>query len=105
MDWVYLFIAGGLETFWAVSLKFSHGFSRPLPSALTLLGMAASFGFLSLALKGLPLATAYAVWTGIGMTGTFLVGVFFLHETATPPQWGCVAMIAAGIIGLRILSR
>ena len=104
MQWFYLFIAGILETFWAVCLKYSRGFTRVWPSILTAAGMIASFAFLSLALKRLPLGTAYAVWTGIGMAGTFVLGIVLFRETATLPQILCLALILGGIIGLRVLS-
>ena len=80
MSWIFLCIAGILEMVWAVGLKVSHGFSQFLPSILTIIAMMASFGFLALALKQLPLSIAYAVWTGIGIIGTMLAGVFFFGE-------------------------
>ena len=104
MSWLFLLIAGFFEIFWAVGLKMSQGFSRLVPSALTVFGMLASFYFLSLALKKLPLSTSYAVWTGIGTLGTVLFGAYFFHESLSLPQIICVAMIAGGIIGLRFLS-
>jgi len=104
MDWLYLFIAGGLETFWAVCLKESAGFSRLWPSVLTVAGMAASFLFLSLALKNLPLGTAYAVWTGIGAVGTVILGILLFHEPASPIRLLCLALILCGILGLKLSS-
>ena len=104
MDWLYLFIAGGFETFWAVCLKESAGFSRLWPSILTVAGMAASFLFLSLALKNLPLGTAYAVWTGIGTVGTLIFGIVLFHESVSVPQILCVCLIVSGIVGLRLLA-
>lgn len=104
MSWLYLFIAGLLEIFWAVELKLSHGFSRLLPSILTIAGITASFVFLSLALKKLPLSTSYAVWTGIGTAGTVLFGVFYFHESISAAHIICVALILCGIIGLKFLS-
>ena len=83
MSWIFLCIAGILEMVWAVGLKVSHGFSQFLPSILTIIAMMASFGFLALALKQLPLSIAYAVWTGIGIIGTTLAGVFFFGESMT----------------------
>lgn len=80
MSWIFLCIAGILEMVWAVGLKVSHGFSQFLPSILTIIAMMASFGFLALALKQLPLSIAYAVWTGIGIIGTTLAGVFSLEN-------------------------
>ena len=104
MSWLFLLIAGLFEIFWAVELKLSQGFSRLVPSALTVFGMLASFYFLSLALKKLPLSTSYAVWTGIGTLGTVLLGAYFFHESLSLPHVICVAMIVGGIIGLRFLS-
>ena len=104
MNWIFLAVAGVLETFWAVCLKYSHGFTKPLPSVLTVAGMAASFYFLSLSLKHLPLGTAYAVWTGIGTVGTFLLGIILFRESVGIPQILCVGLIVAGIVGLRLLS-
>lgn len=104
MSWLYLFIAGLFEIFWAVGLKLSQGFSRLVPSALTILGMLASFYFLSLALKKLPLSTSYAIWTGIGTAGTVLFGVFYFHESISAAHVICVALIICGIVGLRFLG-
>lgn len=104
MQWLYLFIAGLFEVTWAVAMKFSHGFSETVPSLVTVVGMALSFLFLSLALRHLSLGVAYAVWTGIGIVGTFLVGIYALNEPVTLPQGVCVAMIVMGIVGLRLLS-
>ncbi len=105
MKWLYLIIAGVFETCWAVSLKHTEGFSRLWPSVITVVGMAASFYFLSLALKELPLGTAYAIWTGIGTIGTLILGAVFFREAVTLPQILCVGLIAAGIIGLKLTSH
>lgn len=104
-SWVIIIIAGLLETFWAVFLKLSHGFTRPIASVLTIFGMIASFYFLSLALKHLPLSTAYAVWTGIGIVGTFIFGVIYFHESVNVPQVISSLLIFIGIIGLRIFTH
>ncbi len=104
MNWLYLLIAGFFEVFWAVGLKFSQGFSKIVPNIFTGVGMLASFYFLSLALKKLPLSTSYAIWTGIGTIGTVLFGVFYFGESIIPAKIICIAMIIFGIIGLRILS-
>ena len=104
MNWVYLIIAGFFEIFWAVGLKFSQGFSKIVPSIFTGVGMLASFYFLSLAIKKLPLSIAYAIWTGIGTVGTVLFGVFYFGESISLAKIICVAMIVFGIIGLRILN-
>jgi quaternary ammonium compound-resistance protein SugE len=104
MPWIELLIAGLLETAWAVSLKFSHGFTRLWPSVLTVAGMAASFAFLSAALRRLPLGTAYAVWTGIGTVGTFVLGAVLFRDSVRLPQIFCVLLILAGIVGLKLLT-
>ena len=104
MSWLYLLIAGFFEIFWAVGLKLSQGFSKVLPSVLTVFGMVASFYFLSLALRKLPLSTSYAIWTGIGTAGTVLFGVFYFQESISTAHIICVVMIICGIIGLRILN-
>jgi len=104
LNWLYLTIAGFFEVFWAVGLKFSHGFTKILPSVLTVIGMLASFYFLSLALKKLPLSIAYAVWTGIGTVGTVLFGVLYFGESISLAKIICVSMIVGGIMGLRILN-
>lgn len=104
MQWFYLIVAGLLETCWAVSLKFSQGFTKLFPSAVTVAGMVASFGFLSIALKHMPLGTAYAIWTGIGMAGTFIMGVLLFHGSVSLPQILCMLLILFGIIGLKLLS-
>lgn len=104
MSWLYLLIAGFFEIFWAVGLKLSQGFSKVVPSVLTILGTIASFYFLSLALRKLPLSTSYAIWTGIGTAGTVLFGVFYFQESISTAHIICVGMIILGIIGLRILN-
>ena len=101
MVWVVLIAAGILETVMAVALKASAGFSRPVPSGLFLVFGVASFGLLSLALRSLPVGTAYAVWTGIGAVGTALVGIAYLGEPATALRLACIALIVAGVVGLR----
>ena len=104
MNWLFLLIAGIFETGWAIGLKYSQGFSKPLPSVLTLAGMIASFYFLSLALKDLPLGTAYAIWTGIGTVGTVFLGVLIWKEPMDAIRFLCVGLILAGIIGLKLIS-
>lgn len=104
MSWVYLFIAGLLEVAWAVGLKYTHGFTKLMPSLWTLLAMLGSVGMLGLALRNLPLGTAYAVWTGIGTVGTAIAGMVLLNEPAGAMRLGAIAMIAAGIIALKFLS-
>ena len=105
MQWIYLTVAGLLECCWAVSLKYSQGFTRVMPSVMTILGMVASFIFLSMALKHLPLGVAYAVWTGIGMVGTYVMGIVLFHESANAIQMACVGLILFGIIGLRLFTQ
>ena len=104
MNWLILFFAGLLETVWAVSLKYTEGFSRFWPSVITLVAMAGSFWLLSLAMKTLPLGTAYAIWTGIGAVGAFLLGILVFGEPATLPRLFSVALIVAGMTGLKLFS-
>lgn len=104
MSWIYLLIAGILEMGWAVGLKYTHGFSRLVPSVLTLVAMVGSFIFLSLALRHLPISMAYAIWTGIGIVGTVIAGLIFFHESLSSWQVLSVALIVAGIVGLRVTS-
>ena len=103
MEWVYLVIAGFLEVGWAIGLKYSQGFTRILPSMLTVIGMAASFYFLSLSLKSLPLGNAYAIWTGIGTVGTVVLGIILFKEPISIMRLICIAFIFIGIIGLKLL--
>jgi quaternary ammonium compound-resistance protein SugE len=102
MAWVLLIVAGLLETCFAVALKLSDGFSRPLPTALFALSAVGSFALLALALRGLPVGTAYAVWTGIGAAGTVAVGMAVLHEPVTPGRLAAIGLIVAGVIGLNL---
>ncbi len=104
MAWIYLAFAGLFEVGWAVGLKFTQGFTKVWPSLWTLASMALSLGLLGLALKSLPLGTAYAVWTGIGTIGTVLVGILVLGEPATVARIACVGLIVAGIAGLKIIG-
>jgi quaternary ammonium compound-resistance protein SugE len=104
MTWIYLFLAGVTEIAWAVGLKYTLGWTRPVPSGLTILLMAVSFGCLSQAVKTLPIGTAYAVWTGIGAVGTALVGIVFFDEPRTAWRLLCLASIALGIVGLKVTS-
>ncbi len=105
MHWIYLLIAGLFEISWAVGLKFTHGFTRIAPSVLTVAGMILSFYFLSLALKNLPLGTAYAIWTGIGTIGTVLFGIILFEEPVTAMRLICIALIISGITGLKLLTQ
>lgn len=105
MSWIILVIAGLLEIGWAIGLKHTAGFTKLWPSVATIATMAASMGLLGLAVRNLPIGTAYAVWTGIGTVGTVLVGIFFLGEPATPARLACLFLIVAGIAGLKILPH
>jgi quaternary ammonium compound-resistance protein SugE len=104
MSWIYLAVAGLLEVAWAVGLKYTAGFTRLLPSVFTLATMAGSVGMLGLALRSLPLGTAYAVWTGIGTIGTAVAGMVLLGEPAGALRLLSIGLIAAGIIGLKLLT-
>jgi quaternary ammonium compound-resistance protein SugE len=102
--WIYLLIAGLLEIGWAIGLKYTEGFTRLWPSLFTIAAMIASLGFLGLALKTLPVGTAYAVWTGIGAVGTALLGIYLFAEPATALRLGAIALIIGGIIGLKLVG-
>jgi quaternary ammonium compound-resistance protein SugE len=104
MAWLLIVIAGVFEMAWAVGLKYSDGFSRLVPSVLTVAAMAASIGCLGIALKSLPVGTAYAVWTGIGAAGTAVLGMYLFEEPATLLRLGSIALVVAGIVGLRLAS-
>jgi len=104
MAWAILFAAGLLEIGWAIGLKYTEGFTRPLASVLTLAAMAGSILLLGLALKTLPIGTAYAVWTGIGAVGTAILGIALFGEPATLARLACIGLIVAGIIGLKLVS-
>jgi quaternary ammonium compound-resistance protein SugE len=102
MAWMYLLAAGLLEIVWAYTMKLSQGFSRPGPTALTILAMLASFALLSLAMKTLPLGTAYTVWTGIGPVGAFVVGVVVLGEPLTMGRLLAAALIVTGLSVMKL---
>ncbi|MDB5922825.1 MAG: small Multidrug Resistance family protein [Betaproteobacteria bacterium] len=104
MSWLYLLIAGLLEIVWAIGLKYTAGFTRLVPSAITLAAMIASVGFLGLALRTIPVGTGYAVWTGIGAVGTAILGIVLLGEPATAARLLCIGVIVAGIVGLKLVS-
>jgi quaternary ammonium compound-resistance protein SugE len=104
MAWISLAIAGILEVFWAISLKYTEGFSKFWTNLFTVVGMAASFYFLAQALKVIPVGTGYAVWTGIGAAGTAIFGIALFGESAAPARVACIAVIVAGIIGLKLTS-
>ena len=104
MPWLLLFIAGLFEIGWAIGLKYTEGFTRPLPPILTLASMVASIALLGLALKALPVGTAYAVWTGIGTVGTAILGMVLFGDPATALRLACIGLIVAGILGLKLVS-
>jgi quaternary ammonium compound-resistance protein SugE len=101
--WVLVVVAGILEVVWALGLKYSDGFTRWVPSAVVLLGAAASFWLLSLAMRVLPAGTAYAVWVGIGAAGTALFGMLLLGEPANAARLACIGLIVAGVLGLKLV--
>ena len=104
MAWLILFVAGLCEVGWAVGLKYSEGFTRPLPTVITGVSLAASMVLLAWAMKTLPLGTAYTVWTGIGAVGAVTLGVVLFKEPLTLPRMVCLGLIVAGILGLRLFG-
>ena len=102
MSWIILFCAGLFEVGWAVGLKYTDGFSRPLPTVLTVAAMAASLGLLGLAMRELPLGTAYAIWTGVGAVGTVIAGIILFGESMALFRLASVALIIAGLVGLKM---
>ena len=104
MAWVYLFVAGLFEVIWAVGLKYTEGFTRLWPTLGTLAAMAVSLGLLGLALRSLPLGTAYAIWTGIGTMGTVMIGIMVFQESADVLRLASIGLILAGIVGLKLVS-
>lgn len=104
MNWIILFAAGLLEIVWAVGLKYTQGFTRPLPTVATVVAMTVSILLLGIAVRHLPIGTAYAVWTGIGTLGTFVVGIVVLGEPATTARMISALLIVAGIVGLKFTA-
>ncbi|AXJ04070.1 MULTISPECIES: quaternary ammonium compound efflux SMR transporter SugE [Pseudomonas] len=102
MSWIILFFAGLFEVGWAVGLKYTDGFTRPLPTVLTVAAMAVSLGLLGLAMKELPLGTAYAIWTGVGAVGTVIAGIILFGESMALIRLASVALIITGLIGLKV---
>lgn len=102
--WLLLLVAGLLEIVWALGLKYSDGFTKPLPSVVVIVAAAASFWLLSVAMRVLPAGTAYAVWVGIGAAGTALLGMALLGEAATVARLACIVLIVAGVLGLKLVS-
>lgn len=104
MAWVVLFLAGLFEIGWAVGLKYTEGFTRLAPSLWTAASIVVSFWLLGLALRSLPLGTAYAVWTGVGTTGTAILGILLFGESADVLRLACIGLIVAGIVGLKLAT-
>lgn len=104
MAWLYLFVAGLFEVGWAIGLKYTQGFTRLVPTMLTLASMVVSLGLLGIVLKSLPVGTAYAVWTGIGTIGTATLGIVLLNEPASALRLACIGLIVAGIVGLKLAA-
>lgn len=102
MSWIILFFAGLLEVGWAVGLKYTEGFTRPLPTALTVAAMLVSLGLLGLAMKELPLGTAYAIWTGVGAIGTVIAGIILFGESAALFRLASAGLILCGLVGLKL---
>lgn len=105
MPWLYLILAGLFEIGWAVGLKYTQGFTKPLPALVTIITALISLGLLGLALKTLPVGTSYAVWTGIGTVGTAIFGMIMLGEPAGAMRIGCIALIVIGIVGLKVAGE
>ena len=105
MHWTLLFIAAMLEIVWAAGLKYTAGFTRRWPSLGVGVAMAGSMALLALAARGLPIGTAYAVWTGIGAAGTAVAGIFLFHEEVSALRLACLALIVTGVVGLKLLAK
>lgn len=105
MAWLYLFIAGLLEIGWVIGLKYTEGFSKLIPSLITVVTMIGSFYCLSLAVKALPLGTSYAIWTGIGTVGAMIAGIILFGESANFMRIGCALLIVSGIIDLKMTAH
>ena len=104
MSWIILFFAGLLEVGWAVGLKYTDGFSRPLPTAFTVLAMVCSIGLLGVAMRELPVGTAYAIWSGLGAVGTVIAGIVLFGESMALVKLASVALIVVGLLGLKLAS-
>ncbi|ARO14257.1 quaternary ammonium compound-resistance protein SugE [Ketogulonicigenium robustum] len=105
MPWVYLILAGGFEIIWAYTMKLSDGFTKPLYTSITLVTMVCSFALLSIAMKTLPLGTAYMIWTGIGALGAFVIGVTFLGEALTPLRVVAALLLLSGLILMKLATK
>ena len=104
MAWIYLLVAGLLEIVWALAMKQSHGFTKLVPSIVTIVGMIASFWLLAVAMRTLPLGTVYTIWTGIGAVGAFLIGIFFLGEYVSAMRIGAAVLIVSGLVLMKLSS-
>jgi quaternary ammonium compound-resistance protein SugE len=104
MAWLFLLLAGLLEVIWVLGLNYSHGFTRFWPSVVTVVSIMLSFALLGMSLRSVPFGTAYAVWTGIGAAGAALIGIFLFGESANAARVGCLLLIVAGTIGLRLAT-
>ncbi|GAB2785028.1 quaternary ammonium compound efflux SMR transporter SugE [Dyella kyungheensis] len=102
MPWIYLMLAGLLEVVWAIGLKYTEGFTRPLPSVITASAMVASIVLLGMAVKTLPIGTAYAIWTGIGAVGAVILGIVLFGDSASPLRLACVGLVVLGMVGLKL---
>ena len=102
MAWIYLLLAGLLEVVWACSMKLSDGFSKPLPAVVTIVTMIGSFALLAMAMRSLPLGTAYTIWTGIGAVGAFVLGIVALGEPVTPMRIGAAVLIVSGLVLMKL---
>lgn len=102
--WISLFVAGLFEIVWAVSMKYSEGFTKLWPSVITIAALWVSFALLSYSLKQIPIGTAYAIWVGIGAVGVAILGMLWFKEPATLARIGCISLIVAGTVGLKFLS-
>ena len=103
--WIYLFVAGCLEVVWALGIKYTDGFSKPVPSVMTVGAMIASVWLLAIALKSIPVGTGYAVWVGIGAVGAAIGGVILFGESKSLPRIACILLIVAGVVGLKLFSE
>jgi quaternary ammonium compound-resistance protein SugE len=104
MPWIYLGLAGLFEVVWAIGLKYTEGFTRLWPSVITASAMIASIVLLAMAVKHLPIGTAYAIWTGIGAVGAVIFGIVLFGDSASPARLACVALVLIGIVGLKLTS-
>jgi quaternary ammonium compound-resistance protein SugE len=102
MPWIYLMLAGLLEVVWAIGLKYTEGFTRLWPSVITASAMIASIVLLAMAVKSLPIGTAYAIWTGIGAVGAVILGIVLFGDSASPVRLACVGLVVLGMLGLKL---